>query len=311
MKTIVIGHINPDLDSIISAIVLAEFLNKKEKTNNYESKSAGKLNKETNFILDYFGYKKPQIIKDLSGKRVFLVDHGEYEQSAFGIEKAEIVGVVDHHKMGGLKTSSPIFYRSEILGSTSTILSKMFLENNIALTKKQAGLLLSGIISDTLKFTSPTSTKEDKTIANTLVEISKENLKELSDKIFEIKSDISDISIEELIKRDYKEFKAGKTNFAIGVFETLNPKKIDKNAIFDSLKKIKSESKMDLVFFGLVDIMKKNTELFLVEEKEKEVAEKSFSKKSSNNILFLEGFLSRKKQILPPLNTFLEKNNEN
>lgn len=308
MKTIIIGHINPDLDSIVSSIILAEFLNKKEKGNNYESKSAGKLNKETNFILNYFDCKKPQIIKDLSGKRVFLVDHGEYEQSVFGIEKAEIVGVVDHHKMGGLKTSSPIFYRSEIVGSTCSILSKMFIENKIALTKKQAGLLLSGIISDTLNFTSPTSTLEDKKIAQILNKISKENLKELADKILEIKSDISDISIEELIKRDYKEFKAGKTNFAIGVFETLNPKKINKDKILSSLKKIKKEDKIDLLFFGLVDIMKKNTELFLVEEREKDVAEKSFSKKASNNILFLEGFLSRKKQILPPLTEFLEKN---
>ena len=307
MKIIVIGHISPDLDSIVSAIILAEFLNKKEKKNNYEAKSAGKLNQETNYILNYFGYKKPQRIKDLSHKKVFLVDHGEYEQSLSGIEKAEIVGVVDHHKMGGLKTALPIFYRSEALGSTSTILSKMFFENKIALTKKQAGMLLSGIISDTLNFTSPTSTLEDKRIAQALAKIAKENIKELADKILEIKSDISGISMAGLVKRDYKEFKAGKIKFAIGVFETINPRKINKEKVFNSLKKTKNKEKIDLLFFGLVDIIKKNTELFLAGEEEKEVAEKSFSQKSSNNVLFLEGVLSRKKQILPPLAKFLEK----
>ncbi len=307
MKTIIIGHINPDLDSIVSSVVLSEFLNKTTKEK-YEAKSAGKLNKETNFILNYFKCKKPQIIKDLKNKTIFLVDHGEYEQSAPGASDAKIMGVLDHHKMGGLKTSSPIFYRSEPVGSTCTIIAKIFIENNINLNKKQAGLLLSGIISDTLNFTSPTSVLEDKKMAKILEKISKENSKELAEKILEIKSDISGISIEELIERDYKEFKAGKTKFAIGVFETLNPKKIDPEKVLSSLNKVKKEKKIDLLFFALIDIIKKDTQLFLAGKEEKEVAEKSFLKKASETSLLLKGFSSRKKQILPPLTSFLEKN---
>jgi manganese-dependent inorganic pyrophosphatase len=314
-EIIIIGHKNPDTDSIVAPLALAEFLKKVKKPfsgfSAFKIKvvRAGNLNKETKFVLNYFQEKKPPLIKSLVKKNVFLIDHGDYEQAARGIRKANIIGILDHHKLGGIKTQTPIFYRAEPIGSSSTIVAKMFFENNLTLSKKTTGLLLTGIISDTLKFTSPTTTKEDREIAKVLAKLSKENVDELARKMFEAKSDISGISAEELLTTDYKEFKADKADFAIGVHETTHPKKVLalKEELFSALRKLKKKKKMDLLFFALIDILKKNSTLFLLGEKEKEIAQKLFKRKAKAHLIFLPGIVSRKKQILPPIIKFLEK----
>jgi len=314
-EIIIIGHKNPDPDSIVAPLVLAIFLKNIKKPilgfSDFNTKiaRAGHLNKEAEFVLHYFKQKKPSLIKSIANKNVFLVDHGDYEQAADGVEKAEIVGVLDHHKLGGIKTITPIFYRAEPLGSTSTILAKMFFENNLSISKKAAGLLLAAIISDTLKFTSPTTTDEDKKIAQILAKISKENIDKLSEKMFKAKSDISNISPYDLVAMDYKEFKASRVNFAIGVHETTNTEQIEKikEKIFQALKRLKKKRKMTLLFFATINILEKNSTLFLIGEKEKVVAEKVFGNKAKENLLFLPDVVSRKKQILPPLIKFLEK----
>ncbi len=312
MKIFIIGHNNPDADSIISSIILSDFLKKIKLPyfNNFifEPKRSGQINKETKFILNYFKEKEPSLVKNVKNKKVFLVDHGGYEESAPGITEAELIGVLDHHKINGLKTTLPIFYRAEPVGATCTILAKMFFENNLDLNKKQAGLLLAGILSDTLNLTSPTTTFDDKKIVKKLINISKENSQKLGQKILEIKSDISDISVQELIKRDYKEFESGGLNYGIGVLETLNIKKAKEKDISLVLEKLKKEKKVNLIFFAFIDILKNNTELFLLSEQERITAEKVFKKKAEGNYLFLPGISSRKKQILPPFVKFLEKN---
>jgi manganese-dependent inorganic pyrophosphatase len=316
-ELIIIGHKNPDTDSIVTPLVLAEFLKKIKKPFSGLSAfkiikvvRAGNLNKETKFVLNYFQEKKPPLIKSLTKKNVFLIDHGDYEQAARGIKEANIVGILDHHKLGGIRTQIPIFYRAEPIGSSSTIVAKMFFENNLSLDKKTAGLLLAGILSDTLKFTSPTTTKDDKEVAKVLAKASKENIDELSQKMFDAKSDISGISAEEIVATDYKEFKTAETDFAIGVHETTCPQRVLalKEDIFPALRRLKKKRKMDLLFFALIDILKKNSTFFLLGEKEKKVAQKVFKKKEKDNLIFLPRVVSRKKQILPPLINFLEKN---
>lgn len=317
MKSIiVIGHKNPDTDSIVSALVFANFLKKVKKPilgfSGFKVKSAraGFLNKETKFVFNYFKQKPPVLINNLKNKDVVLVDHGEFDQSAKGIEQANIVGVLDHHKLGGIKSILPVFYRSEPVGSTSTIIARMFLENNLSFDKKTAGLLLAAILSDTLKFTSPTTTNEDKEIARILAKISKEDINKLAQKIFEAKSDVKGVSMGELVSRDYKEYKDGKISFGIGVYETVCPQKIKEKEeeIYSALKKLKKKRKVKLMFFAVVDILKKNSEIFLLEEKEKIVAEKIFKKKAKGNLLFLSGVVSRKKQMVPPTINFLKRN---
>ena len=314
-EIIIIGHKNPDTDSLAASLALAQFLKKIKKPilsfpiSKVKVFISGNFNKEVEFILGHFKEKTPRQIKSLAQKNVFLVDHGDYEQAASGIDKANIVGVLDHHKLGGIKTQFPIFYRAEPLGSCSTILAKMFFENKISLNKKIAGLLLAGILSDTLKFTSPTTTQEDKKIAQELAQISKENINKLSQKMFEVKSDLSNVTAEKLVATDYKEFKTAKIKFAIGVHETVLPQKAlaMKEEIFLSLEKLKKKRKMDLMFFALIDILKNQCLFFILGEKEKKVAEKVFKKKTKDNFISLPGVVSRKKQILPPIIKFLEK----
>ncbi len=310
MKALIIPHNNSDTDAIVSAIVLEDFFKKIKlpyfKEYDFQAKRGGDLNKEVEFILKHFKQKQPLLIKSIENKKVFLVDHGSFEESFPGCDKAEILGILDHHKLGGIKTHFPVFYRSEPVGATSTVLSKMFLENNFKLTKKRAGLLLAGVLSDTFGLTSPTTTLEDKRMVKILSRIANENIQKLTKKIFEMKSDISDISTTKLINKDYKEFQAGKTKFGIGVFETVDTKKAKERDLLVNLKKIKKEKKIDLIFFVLIDILKNDSEMLLLEE-EKKVAEKAFNKKEENNYIFLPGVSSRKKQILPPLAKYLEK----
>ncbi len=314
-KITVVGHRNPDTDSIVTSLVLGVLLKKRGKQIlgfsdfKVETGRAGELNKETKFVLNYFNQETPALIENIQDKEVFLVDCGKPEQSIEGLEESRIVAVLDHHRMGGIKTSSPIFYRAEPQGSSSTILTKMFLENNISLNKKQAGLLLAGVLSDTLNLSSPTTTQKDKEVVKILSKISGEKPEKLAGEMFKAKSDISDIPTQELVRKDYKEYEADGLKFGIGVWETTNPSQIEerKKEIISSLKKLKKERKLKLLFFASVDILKREAKLFLVGEKEKEIAQRVFKKEEKSSLIFLPGVVSRKKQILPPLINFLKK----
>ncbi len=303
---IVVGHKNPDTDTIVSAIVWAEFLNLTGKK--AKAFRAGELNFEIKYVLSRFKEKAPALIEDLTGKEVFLVDHGELKQSPTGIEKAKITGILDHHHIAGIATIEPIYYRNEPIGSTSTLIAKIFNETGKKLSKRQASLLLSGIISDTFKLTSPTSTEEDEKIAKQLQKISGMNITELSDKIFEAKSSLKGLSIDNVLKKDCKEFKFGGTKLSVGVYETTSTKAFDimKNKVGEALKILKEKQKVDLAYFVVVDILKREGFIYLIGEKEKEIAQKVFKGKIENNIMRVPGLVSRKKQMVPVLAEVLE-----
>jgi len=315
----IVGHKNPDTDSIVSAVVMADYFKKIGKKS--KALRVGKINKETKFVLNKAKIKLPSLVKNLSKKKVFLVDHNEAEQAGIGIERAEIFGILDHHRLGGMTTKEPIYVRIEPIGSTSTLVFNLFQEKKIQLKKNQAFLLLSGIISDTLKLTSPATTKEDRKAVEILAKISQTNINTFSQEIFKIRSDISGIKLKDLIFSDYKEYKEKDLTFGIGVHETMNPGivlKKDKE-ILSTLETFKKDKKLNLIFFALVDILNKKTYFFLPGDKEKEIAEKAFKNRASNgsegeeedevlfakkakeNLLLLPGVVSRKKQIVPPI----------
>lgn len=298
---IVISHTNPDTDAVVSSIVYAQCKNAKGLR--AMARLPGRLNKETEFVLNYFKIKKPQEIKTLAGKKVILVDHSSTKETCKGIEKARIIEVIDHHKISGLITPEPIFYRTEPIGSTSTIVAKIFTEEKMPINKKQAGLLLCGIISDTLKFTSPTTAPCDKKIAFELAKISKININAIAKKMFEAKSSISGKSIDEIIGTDYNKFEASKTTFGFGVYETTNPESLLKKerGIIKALEKKKTCDNLDLIFFAVVDILKQKSFLYLAGDKEKAVAKKAFKEKMGGNSAILHGIVSRKKQMIPPI----------
>jgi len=313
-KLIVIGHKNPDTDSIVSAFAFSQLAKLKPSLFPWfsefklEPARSGELNRETKFIFQRFQTNPPAIKKRIDKKNVFLVDHNETSQSPDGWEKAIIFGFLDHHSIGDIKTSFPPFCHVEPIGSTATIIAKMFLNNKVPLKRKMAGLLLAAIISDTLKFTSPTTTREDRKIAKSLAKISKVDIKKLAEEMFQAKSDITGLSLAKIVGQDYKEFQSGGKIFGISVWETTNPRQIEEKQknIISALKDLKEKNKLDLMFFSLVDILKNESRMFILGEEEKLVAEKAFRKKAKENLLFLPGVVSRKKQMAPLIKKALE-----
>jgi len=302
-----VSHKNPDTDSIVSSLVMKYFL--KKSGQKVKACRIGEVNKETAYVLNYLKEKTPALIKNVAGKKLFLVDHNEIEHGGKGMEKAEIVGILDHHRLGGIETTFPIFSRTEPLGATSTLVFKMFKEKGFAIQKKQATLLLAGIISDTLKFISPTTTNEDKKIVKELERISGEKIKKLAKEMFKARFDVSGINLKDLLTKDYKEFKLGKTVVGIAVWEAPNIQGIfeKKTRIVEELKKIKKQRKVGLIYFGTINIFKKDCNMFIIGEEEKRAAEKAFGKKEKENIIYLPGVISRKKQIVPKFAKVLGK----
>jgi len=304
MSIIVIGHENPDSDSVAAAIAIAELLKKENK--NAKPYKKGNLNKETEWALEYS--RLAGQIEDLpqetaENQEAFLVDFNEEGQSPLDPSKIKLVGLVDHHKLAGnWKTEETVLFRVEPVGSSSTLAAKIYREKKVSLTPDLARLLLCGIISDTLNLTSPTTTEEDKEWAADLAQESGEDINKLADSLFEAKSDLSAFTPEEIVKLDYKNFDFAGKKVGIGVVETVKPGNVKKleNELKEALGNIKIKEGLDLAYFGIVDIIKNQTELLLISEQEKSIVMKSFSDiVIDGNNLILRGIVSRKKQIAP------------
>ncbi len=302
----VIGHKNPDTDSVVSAIVFSDYLQKK----GFKSIPvvAGKTNKETNFVLSLAKEKKIKSISSAGSKKFFLVDHGNLEEAVNGLKSSSIFGVLDHHKMSGISTDSPIFYRCEPLGSTSTLVFKVFQEENINLSKKQALLLLCGIVSDTLMLSSPTTTKEDEKTVRVLAKKAGTQTKDLTKDLFKAKSDISGMKVKDILLADYKEYDFSNAKIGVGVYETTDASVANeiKDKIFKEIPRIKKEKKIDFLFFSVIDILTQECFFYLDSLAERETAQKAFGgKRLEEGILAVPGIVSRKKQIVPPLSKIL------
>jgi len=303
MKKLVIGHKSPDTDSVVSTIVFNSYL--KKKGIEAEAVLSDKINRETKFVLNFLKVKEPRLIKKAPvGTKFYLVDHGELSQSVLGLKEEDILGVVDHHKMGGLKTIDPIFYRSETVGSTSTLIASLFEEKGWSFDKKIAGLLSAGIISDTLNLISSTTTAEDKRILKKLSQLAGLAPREFSQKMFLAKSDIRGMDLKKILTSDYKEYEHNGQKIGIGVVETVSPHSLSekKEKIFEFFRKNKKEKGINFLFFGLVDIFKRETFFYLIDKEEVRVAQKAFNlplKTQPGEIVTLKGVTSRKKEILP------------
>ena len=304
---VVIGHRNPDTDSVVAAIAGSYFFNKIGKES--RPARAGELNRETKFVLNFFEEKEPELIKDLTGWNFVLVDHNSVKESVEGRDDQKLVAVIDHHYLSGIQTKIPILYRSEPIGSTSTILAKMYWERKIDIPVKIAGLLLSGIISDTLKFNSPTTTDEDRQIAERLAQIANVDIDRLAEEMFEAKSNLDGIPIEEVISQDYKVFESLKGMFGVGVWETVKPEVLidQKEKIITALREKKEKDKLKWLFFAVVDILKQNSYLLLIGDEEGDLAQRVFAGQADQGIMFLPGIVSRKKQVVPRILDYLNK----
>lgn len=307
-KIVIVGHKNPDTDSIISAICAQEFFT---KVLGKESKAyrAGGINNETKFILEKFGVETPELISTIAeDDSVVLVDHNETSQVFDGLNYANVDCIIDHHKLS-INTEKPIVCRMEPIGSTSSLIAKMFFEKNAEVSESLASLLLAGILSDTLNLMSPTTTEEDKELVAKLNAIAKLDIEEFVGEMFKAKSSLEGISIDELISLDYKVFEMGAHKVGIASWETTGPESVNakKAEIMQALVAKKSSENLEHMFFMVVDILKQNCQLYLIGEQEKELAEKVFGGVIEDGMMFLPGVASRKKQIVPQLTEELSK----
>src|SRR5690625_2846819 len=228
-NTLVFGHKNPDTDSICSAIVYADF--KKQLGVDAEAVRLGEINKETAYALDYAGVEAPRLIEQVEDdvEQVILVDHNEFQQSVDNIKDVTIAEVIDHHRIANFETSNPLYFRAEPVGCTATILYKMFNEQKIAISKENALLLISAIISDTLLFKSPTCTDEDIQAAEALAKIAEIELETYGLDMLKAGTDLSDKSIAELLAMDAKEFTMGSSKVEIAQINVVDPDTIYRN----------------------------------------------------------------------------------
>ena len=302
-KILVFGHKSPDTDSVTSAIVMTN-LERKLGNEDVYACVLGKLNKETKYIFDYLNIDEPELLEKIeNGQEVILVDHNEFKQSVDGIENAKILKVVDHHRICGLNTAEPLYYRAEPVGCTATVLYKMYKEKNVEIDKTIATLMLSAIISDTLLFKSPTCTKEDVEIAEELNKIACLNIEEYGLTMLKAGTDLSDVSAEGLVALDAKEITiAGNINSVIAQVNTASiPDMLErKEEIENAMKKVIEEKNLDLFFFAITDIINSNSQVIAL-GKEASLVEKSYNVTLENNTAFLKGVVSRKKQIIPVL----------
>lgn len=304
----IIGHKSPDLDSVAAAIAYAEFKNKFENTEIYKPALSGEANKETEFVLDKFNFSKPEILESLKGVKVILVDHNENSQILEGSEEAEIIEVLDHHKIN-FSYSEPIKFYTEAWGASSTIIADLFFKNNIEISQNMAGLLLSAILIDTVIAKSPTTTDKDKEAIIELARIAQiDNWQNYGLELFKVRSSVKELSPSEIITSDFKdfEFKAGK--FGIGQVETADLKDFTdrENELQEELKKIKEEGGYHTTMLLVTDIINQDS-IAMVNTDDRTKFGAAFDADVNNGKCLLKGVVSRKKQIIPVLSESFDK----
>jgi len=307
-KIISIGHKNPDTDSALSAILVSRF-SKRIFGFEVEGVVAGSVNNETKYILEKLKIKNPRVLKIIKNEKVILVDTTEPKQIIDGLTEDNLMAIIDHHNLGGLKSSKPIFTRIEAIGCTASVIYKILKEKNIKIDKASAVLMITCIVSDTINFNSPTSTIDDKKIFSELNKIAKLDMKKFVSKLFSAKSSLKGISVNDIISKDYKEFDMGKYKVGIGVWETTNPETVNvqKDKIIQALIEKKSQARMDYMFFSVVDIIKNNSDLYIIGSEEEKLAKNVFLGNIKEGLMFLKGVVSRKKQVTPQLRNGLGK----
>ena len=303
MTICVVGHSNPDTDSVTAAIGLATLLNAQGK----EAKacmqsSADGLNPESKMVLDRFGLATPEELTDVSGQQVALVDFSDVAQAPANIGDAEVVTIVDHHKIGDVTTNNPILFRCEPVGCTGTVLNKMFKDAGIAIPKDVAGGMLSAILSDTVNFKSPTCTDDDKAAVAELKQIAGvEDTEELFMAMLKAKSSVDGVPAKDLLFRDYKDFDMNGNKVGVGQLElaTLDQVASIREDLLAAMKDVKADGRHSVLLM-LTDVVKEGTDLVVVSDDDS-LIESAFSGKLEGTSMWVDGMMSRKKQTVPNL----------
>ncbi|MBR0490887.1 MAG: manganese-dependent inorganic pyrophosphatase [Clostridia bacterium] len=297
-KILIFGHKNPDTDTICSSMV-KQILCEKEGNTNVKAVRLGNVNKETQYALDYLQIEAPELIEKVEeGQKVILIDHNEFNQSADGIENAKIIEVVDHHRICNFQTTEPLYYTARPFGCTATILYQEFVAKGIEIEKKEAVLMASAIISDTLLLKSPTTTKYDEKALGELGRIAGIDINKYGLEMLKAGTDLDDFSEKELINLDAKKFESKGVKCVIAQVNTVSIPDVlkRKEKLEEEMKNAISENGTDLFVLAITDILNSNSQIIALGNRV-DIIEKTC--KLEDNMALLEGVVSRKKQLLP------------
>ena len=298
MSALVIGHMNPDTDSIISAIAAADLYAKR----GIDVTAAAQVapSPETAFVLEKFGLPAPRIVNDVAGQDIFLVDFSDLAQAPQGMDTATVLGIVDHHKLGDVTTATPIEAWIWPVGCTGTVIKNMYDFYGVELSRNVAGGLLCAILSDTVIFKSPTCTEADRKAVEDLAAIvGVDDVVALGMEMFKVKSAVDGTPMRDLVFRDYKDFDMNGNKVGIGQLEVVDLSILDevKQGLREEIARVKGEGRHS-VFLLLTDIMKEGSEMLIVSD-DPAVVEAAFGVKVDGDTVWLPGVMSRKKQVVP------------
>lgn len=250
---------------------------------------------------NYYGLVSSRCLVEVSKKRVILVDHNEKTQAVDGIEEAEVLEIIDHHRLGGLQTVGPVYFRNQPVGCTATIVYSLYKENQVEPSKTIASLLCAAIVSDTLLFRSPTCTWIDEVTAKELAKIAEIDMEELALNMFQAGSNLKGKTAEEICFQDFKQFTVNDVKFGVGQINSMNKEELReiKGIILPYLEKAALKQKLDMIFFMLTNIVEETTELLCYGKNAKEQMIEAFDLPSDIETLRLNGVVSRKKQLIP------------
>lgn len=302
MSTVYItGHTTPDLDSVAGAIAYAHLKQKTDPEQTYIPAVVGELNAETKHVLGKYNMPLPELLTSVAGKELILVDHNEREQALPDISEATILEVIDHHKMN-FSYSEPIRIIIEPLGSSCSVIAKMFRADGVDIPKDLAGIMLGAVLTDTVITKSPTTTKEDEKIIEELAILAEvKDWRDYGMEIFKVRSSVSSLSDKEVITADFKDFDIGGKKFGIGQVETVDIAEFDDRVkgLLSALEEKRTGDNYHSVILFVSDILKEESN-FLVSSEEAEKVAEAFGKELSEGT-FTAKVLSRKKQVVPAL----------
>lgn len=257
----------------------------------------------------YLGLISRRNLLNLQRKQLILVDHNEKSQCVAGWEDAEILEIIDHHRIGNLQTAGPIRFTNRPVGCTATIIFEFYREAGLTPSAQIAGLLLSAILSDTLAFRSPTCTQADRRAAETLSRTAGVSIEELAAEMFAAGEDLTGESADDVFFADFKKFSQGDTEFGVGQGSYMSPENLEKakELLQSYIQEAREKTGLSMIFYMLTDIRKESSILIYNGENAEELVEEAFGAKAAEGSVFLSGVISRKKQLIPPLVNTLRK----
>lgn len=252
---------------------------------------------------NYVGMISRRNLMNMQKKQIILVDHNEKSQAVDGIGEAEIIEIIDHHRLGSLETVSPVYFRNQPLGCTSTIIYQMYQEQRVEIPKEIAGLLLSAIISDTLMFRSPTCTPLDKSVAKRLAEIADVDIEDHAKKMFRAGSDFKNKTTEEIFYQDFKIFHTEDCDFGVAQISAMSGEELEQigEQLRPFLPQVLGEKRLNMVYVMLTDILEESSKIIFAGEDAGKILAHAFKKQEDADGILLDGIISRKKQMIPTL----------